>query len=296
MGQRLSWILLLASTALAQPGANVTERMQIEIDGHVQTARKINGRWFSSDNRELTRTNVGWLWNISGGNARHLVRFDHHYPVDPTKVNLIDRSMGPGEVKAILGPPNSVFPSDRPEQEQQWDYYGRDGYKLSVKFSNSGGIFTADFEPDAKSMPQDVPHLAFRFNGKTTRESYEESKQQRVSRPVPQSQAEFREQLKAEMAQRRSQRSASQVHSEIVTVPAAAPLPAAPPSRKVTAEEIKAVVIGMSRAELITILGEPASRFAIASGEGNRETLEYQTEAGSVSIVIFKGKVSQLPR
>jgi hypothetical protein len=53
----------------------------------------------------------------------------------------------------------------------------------------------------------------------------------------------------------------------------------------------------MSRAELIALLGEPASRFAIASGEGNRETLEYQTEAGStVSIVVFKGKVSQLPR
>ncbi|MCZ2146597.1 MAG: hypothetical protein LC126_02340 [Bryobacterales bacterium] len=87
------------------------------------TARKINGRWWSPGNRELTRANVGWRRGISG-NARHLVRFDHHYPVDPAKVSLLDRSMGPDQVRRILGAPNSVFPSDRPEQEQMWDYYG----------------------------------------------------------------------------------------------------------------------------------------------------------------------------
>ena len=156
-------ILFFAVPLLAQ---NVTQTMKIEIDKRIHTARKINGRWWSEDNRELTQTNVGWLWNVSGGKAWQLVRFDHHRPVDPARVNLLNRSMGPAQVRAVLGPPNSVFPSDRPESQQQWDYYGADGYKLKIHFSSSGGIFNASFEPDVKTLPKDVPHLAFRVNGK----------------------------------------------------------------------------------------------------------------------------------
>jgi len=297
MAWRSLWVPLLASTLTAQPGATVTERMKIRIDGRVHTARKINGRWWSEDNRELSRTNVGWLWNISGGNAIHLVRFDHHYPVDPAKGSFLDRSMGPNQVRAILGPPNSVFPSDRPEEQQAWDYYGPNGYKLSIHFSPSGGIFTASFEPDARSMPKDVPHLAFRFNGKTASESFEERKKQQPAREVPRSMAEFREQLKTEMAQRRSRRSAIPSSRGVVEIPPAAPPAPAPPSRKVTTQELKSVAIDMPRAGLIALLGEPFSRMAITTDEGTRETLVYQTDAGStVSIVVFKGKVSQLPR
>src|SRR5262245_2972862 len=205
----MRWIslssLLFTFSLLAQNGAVVTQTMRIEIDKRIHTARKINGRWWSEDNRELSQTNVGWLWNVSGGNAWQLVRFDHHLPVDPAKVNNVDRSMGPEQVKAVLGPPNSVFPSDKPAAQQIWNYYGTGGYKLSIHFSSSGGIFDATVEPDAKSMPQDVRHLAFRFNGKTARESYEEQKKNRPQRQIPSSQEEFRKQLSEEMARRRSQ-------------------------------------------------------------------------------------------
>jgi hypothetical protein len=137
-------------------------------------------------------------------------------------------------------------------------------------------------------MPKDVPHLAFRFQGKTARESFEERKSQRPARSVPRSSAEFREQLKAEIAQRRSERS---------IVPAPAPVTRTAPSRKVTAEELKSVVIDMPRAALIALLGEPHSRNAITTAEGTHETLLYQTDAGStVSIIVFRGKVSQPPR
>src|SRR5690242_18691633 len=88
-----SLLLLAAATLAAQPGAHVTATMRIEVDKRIHTARKINGRWWSEDNRELTRTNVGWLWQISGGNAWQLVHWNHHYPVDPSKVELLDRSM-----------------------------------------------------------------------------------------------------------------------------------------------------------------------------------------------------------
>jgi hypothetical protein len=206
----MRWIflssLLFAQPLLAQDGAVVTQTMRIEIDKRIHTARQINGRWWSEDNRELTRTNVGWLWNVSGGNAWQLVRFDHHRPVDPSRVNQVNRSMGPDQVKAILGPPNSVFPSDKPAAQQMWDYYGVGGYKLSIHFSSSGGIFTASFQPDATSKPMDVPHLVFRVNGKSAQESYEEQKT-KPQRQIPASQEEWRKQLEEEMKARRSQQS-----------------------------------------------------------------------------------------
>ncbi len=208
MGWTILSIVFFALQVPAQTGAVVTETMRIEIDKRTHIARKINGRWWSEDNRELSQTNVGWLWNISGGNARHLVRFDHHRPLDPAKVDHVDRSMGPDQVTAILGPPNSVFPSDKPAAQQIWNYYGAGGYKLSIHFSSSGGIFNATFEPDAKSMPKDVPHLAFRFNGKSAQESFEEQKN-RPQRQIPDSQEEFRKQLREEMAKRRSERNAT---------------------------------------------------------------------------------------
>jgi hypothetical protein len=197
-------ILFFGCPLFAQPGAIVTQTMRIEIDNRVHTAHQINGRWWSEDNRELSRTNVGWLWNVSGGNAWQLVRFDHHYPVDPNRVNSINRSMAPDQVRAILGPPNSVFPSDRPAKQQHWDYYGVGGYKLSIHFSSSGGIFNATYQPDAKSRPMDVPHLVFRVNGKSAQESFAEQKN-RPRREVPASQEEFRRQLREEMAKRGSQ-------------------------------------------------------------------------------------------
>jgi hypothetical protein len=206
MGWTVLSILFFAFQLFAQTGAVVTQTMRIEIENRIHTARKINGRWWSEDNRELSQTNVGWLWNISGGNAWRLVRFDHHRPVDPAKVNNIDRSMGPDQVRATLGPPNSVFPSDKPAAQQIWDYYGAAGYKLSIHFNSSGGIFNATFETDAKSMPKDVPHLAFRFNGKSAQESFEEQKKNRPQRQIPASQEEFRKELQEEMAKRRSQR------------------------------------------------------------------------------------------
>jgi hypothetical protein len=190
-------------------GQTVTQTMKIEIDKRIHTARQINGRWWSEDNRELSRTNVGWLWNVSGGNAWQLVRFDHHRPVDPARVNLLNRSMGPEQVTSVLGPPNSVFPSDRPASQQQWNYYGGGGYKLSIHFSSSGGIFNASYEPDGKTLPRDVPHLAFRVNGKTARESFEERKQNQPQKQIPASQEEWRRQLREEMAKRRSQQTNS---------------------------------------------------------------------------------------
>jgi len=265
----------VAMDVTAQPGANVTATMSINILGKVQTARKINGRWWSKDNRELIRTSDKWRWTISGGNAQHLVRFAHHYPFDPARVNLLDRSMGPNEVRRILGDPNSVFPSDQPEERQMWDYYAANGYKFSVHFSSSGdGIFNATETPDAHAMPKDVQHLAFRFNGKTARDASAE-RQQRTSR---------------------APRTATSTASSGFTIPSEAPPLKPVNSRKITAEEIAGVTVGMSRGELIQRLGEPHSRMAIAGVEPVKETLRYQRDAGPIiSIVLIDGKVAEKP-
>ena len=259
-----------ATTLSAQPGAVVTDTLRIRIDGKLQTARKINGRWWSQDNRELRRTSTEWLWAISGGNARHLVRFDHHYPFDPSKLGQVDRSMGPAQVRSTLGDPNSVFPSDKPEQLQHWDYYGANGYKLSIMFSSSGnGIFTASYEADAHAKLQDVPHLTFRFQGKTARENFEERK--------------------AGLGARRAGLGGT-------TVPVARAV-ASPPTmtRKLTAAEVESVTAGMGRPKLIELLGDPMSRSAITDGDGVRETLRYVSEGGLViTIVVVDGKVTEI--
>jgi hypothetical protein len=242
---------------------------------------------------------VGWLWQISGGNAWKLVRFDHHYPVDPSKVELLDRSMGPDQVRGILGPPNSVFPSDRPEQEQHWNYYGANGYRLSIMFGSSGGIFTADYEPDAQSMPKDVPHLAFRFDGKTAREAHEESKQQWSTPGKQQTPDQLRAQVKAQIEQTRADIAQKRAELEqrrngttveISHVPP--PTKPAPPARKITADEIKSVTAGMSRADVIKLLGDPLTMFTISGDDGARETLIYAAALGpNISIVLLNGKV-----
>jgi hypothetical protein len=268
MAKPILWIPLLAVSLLAQPGAVVTKTMKIQIDGKAVTARKINGRWWSPDNRELIQTSEKWLWSIGGGNARHLVRWDHHRPMDMTRVAALDRSMGPAQVHSVLGQPNSVFPSDRPETEQSWDYYGSDGYKLSIHFSSSGdGIFTASYQPDPHTLPKDVAHLAFRFQGKTASEMFAERK----SRP-------------------RTEKVAAPPQ---VTIPSA-PAPPPAPVRKVSAALVGTVTPGLTRARVIEILGEPASRMAIAGGDQARETLRYQTETSSVAIVLIDGKVVEI--
>lgn len=280
--------------AWAQPGAEVTATKRIRIDGKLQTVRQINGRWWSHDNRELIQTSSNFRWTISGGNARHLVRFDRHHPVDPARVNSVDRSMGPDAVRAVLGPPNSVFPSDKPETVQQWNYYGAAAYKLSIKFSSSGGIFTAHYQPDAKTMPIDVPHLVFRIDGKSANERFSERAAPVPARNPSETLEQQHRKLRDEIAARRSGRAPSSSTLTVIDPAPAAPPPA--PGRKVSPEELAQVTLGMQKAKLLEFLGNPASRMSIAGSEDTQEFLTYEKLDGAkVTIVLQAGKVSRLP-
>ncbi|MEP6961242.1 MAG: hypothetical protein ABI995_04145 [Acidobacteriota bacterium] len=278
----LTTAFLATALLLAQPGTVVTQALKIRMDGREQSVRQINGRWFSPDNRELYQTGEKWSWTIEGGNAWNLVRFDHHRPVDPQLVARVDRSMGPEQVKTILGPANSVFPKDRPEQQQTWDYYGPNGYKLSIQFAAANpGILTASYEPDAKSPSQDVRHLASRFKGKSAQESFQEEKLERAK-------------LAAGV---RPGKTAATRTAPVRTAVNAAPSRPTVPARKLTAQELQSVSIGMPRAKLVELLGQPRSRSTISGGDGTRETLRYVTESGSTAaIVLIDGKVTELPR
>jgi outer membrane protein assembly factor BamE (lipoprotein component of BamABCDE complex) len=285
----------LVVLAFAQPGAVVTNTMTIRIDGKPQRARQINGRWWSNDNRELIHTSEKWLWTISGGNARHLVRFDHHRPVDPSKVNLLDRSMGPDQVRAIMGDPNSVFPSDKPEQHQHWDYYGSNGYKVSIFFAatQQSGIFTASYQPDPHVMPKDVDHLVFRFSGKSARETFEERKLQ----PKPGHRTRQPGETIADYRARLLEDRASAIRGTSLPPPITPESAPVPISRKLTDDEVKSIEVGVSKTKLLELLGDPASRSSINGGDGTRETFRYPTASGStVTIIVIDGKVSERPR
>jgi hypothetical protein len=64
----------------------------------------------------------------------------------------------------------------------------------------------------------------------------------------------------------------------------------------ITASALASVKIGMSREDVLRVLGKPSSRFSIAGSGGATEYLSFQVEDGrKVTIRLLSGKVAQLP-
>lgn len=252
-------LLLLTLAVLPAAAQSVTATKTVEIDGKMQTVRKINRRWWSPDNRELRQTSAGFLWTISGGSGQKLVRFNHHRPVNRANVALLTRSMGPVSVRALLGEPNRIFPYDQPENHQHWDYYGSDGYHISMMFSSyEEGIFTAREELTATAESQEIEHLAFR----------------------------------PKFASRSDNTPAT-----ILVPQAAQPAAPAAPIRRTPESALASVAPGMERGAVLTKLGSPAGRTSISGGDGILETLTYYDETSSpVRVKLTAGKVVAVQR
>src|SRR5581483_4631909 len=87
----------------------------------------------------------------------------------------------------------------------------------------------------------------------------------------------------------------------VVTVAAvveAAPLRPPEPDRVVKAEALASIAAGVTRDEVLTRLGEPASRYGISGGDdGNRESFTYRLDSGDTAIIdLVDGKVTALRR
>ncbi|HLK65153.1 MAG TPA: hypothetical protein VKU19_17040 [Bryobacteraceae bacterium] len=126
----MSSVRMMAALALlASPtfGQKVTDTHKVEIDGKVQVVRKINGRWWSPDNRQLNPTKAGYIWYISSDRAP--LEFYHHNPVYLPRVEELRLFMSQDEVRDILGDPNETQ-----SRAGLWHYYAEDGTAVLLKF------------------------------------------------------------------------------------------------------------------------------------------------------------------
>ncbi len=269
----------LASGAivLAQP-PHVTETklVQGEWGKGQELLRKINGRWWSQDNREVSPpAKGGFFWTLDSKPG--VVQFFHHHPFQLDRAESLHLWMTPNEVEAALGPPNRIF---GPDGHAFWYYYASNGTELSVRFMGEGVLGEAQYQTVGEKS-QSVASIERELNGqsiyKLLAARATQSQPQPMSHPMPV----------------RASRSA---HPNMVTVQSVeTSLPAEPtPKRLVSAEAFAAIKPGATRQEVVDRLGKPTFGSAISGDEGTRESLTYYLESGEEVVVrLINGKVIQ---
>ena len=132
----LVWVGL-CGVGLAQPPV-VTEIKKVsnwEQKGQApQIVRKINERWWSIDDREVSPPTKDRSFWVREGEPGEMT-FEHHRPFDPAKEDSLHLFMKPAEVRAILGEPNAICGK---EPQAIWFYYAADGTKLTLRFLDDG--------------------------------------------------------------------------------------------------------------------------------------------------------------
>jgi outer membrane protein assembly factor BamE (lipoprotein component of BamABCDE complex) len=244
-------LLVIAAAAASLYAQRVTETRTVRIDGKPQVIRKINGRWWSPDNRQLTPPGKHEsFWHIQNKRSAE-VGFHHHRPVDLARAESLRLFMTKDEVTALLGPPNETF-----EGMGGWWYYAENGVALFVRFLGAGEELGAA--------------------------RYERGDFGIQGRPVQSIERELAgRSVFAVFARRASTRSRSFQQAE---PPSSAPIPVAvapePPRRTIDRELAASVAAGMTRDELVGKLGAPYRTSRIAGSDVDVETLTYAIAGG----------------
>lgn len=254
--------------------------------------RKINGRWWSEDNREVYPPSKGgafWVLDSKPG----VVDFVHHRPFHLDLAESLHMFMQPAEVEAVLGQPNRIFGTG---DHANWYYYAANGTKVSVRFMGDG-LGEADYDP-VNGKRYSVATIERELGGRNIYSVLAERATQRSGEWRAQKAAESRvDQSDRFAAMRASARSGRSGFSQAVAVPipqAGATQPP-PPKRIVSAEALAALVPGTARADVLTRLGEPSYKSTIVSGEGASESFTYHRASGETVVVrLLNGKVSEV--
>jgi hypothetical protein len=257
-----AWLLV----AQSMPAQLVTDTKEVRYKDREELLRKINGRWFSQDNREVNPPSSGWgFWLLDSEEGT--CQFFHHRPFQLTRAEWLHLWMKPAEVEALIGTPNRTLGRDN---HAMWFYYAANGTKLTVRFMGDSGLGEAKYDTiGGKTWP--VASIEQELAGRS---------------------------IYALLAERASNRTGGQnrfVRSKqpgAVTVePVSAPVSPPKEKRIVSATAFEAVAPGMTREEVLSQLGEPSSRFSIAGDDGVRETLTYDLDTGEAAIRLVAGKV-----
>jgi hypothetical protein len=286
---RVLWCLCVGLSScvvvVAQP-PHVTETKLVQGEwgkGH-ELLRKINGRWWSQDNREVSPPAKGGFF-CTLDSKPGVVQFFHHRPFQLDRAESLHLWMKPDEVEAALGPPNRTF---GPEGHAFWYYYASNGTELSVRFMGDGVLGEAQYQVVGQKS-RSVASIERELNG----QSIYKLLQARATQKSDQERAVKQEQFRADHAV--GNRRASNVyspgsrtaHPTMVTVESVASSQPAEPAQKhtISAEAFSAIKPGVTRQDVVARLGQPTFGSAISGDEGTRESLTYNLENGEEVVV-----------
>jgi len=272
-------LLALATAAYCQ---TVTAEAKVRIDGRVQTVRKINGRWWSPDNRQMTPDKGGFIWWI-GSERNKAYTFHHHRPVKLPLAESLQLFMSPTVVKDLLGDPNETTGND--ERSKLWRYYAENGTALFVRFVKDELIEARYERPEYGVSGKQVQSIARELNGRDIFKILADRAWQQRS---PTEYAKFNGQNPT----------APTARSRTVTI-SDGPTSAQPsaPKKRIASDLADSVKVGMTRSDVVQILGEPSGGMHISGGESDSETMTYALDAGgAVSFEVEKGKVARISR
>jgi hypothetical protein len=237
--------------------------------------RKINGRWWTEDNREVTppgKNGVFWTPDSRPGTTT----FYHHRPFQLARAERLHLFMSPQEVEAVLGQPNRTFGFDE-RQHGFWFYYAADGTKLSVRFMGEDGLGEATYN-ELGGKPSPVASVAADLGG---RDIYKVMSERATER----SRHAYANKIVARQG------------THVITTASVPLSPAdpAPPKRVNSVQAYSGIAVGAARADVLAQLGEPNSRYAITDDDGTRESFTYDLDNGQTVVIhLLAGKVTEL--
>ena len=270
---RLAVFLAIASAA---PCQRVTATAKVRIDGRVETVRKINGRWWAEDNRQLTPSKEGFIWWISSEKGKSW-RFNHHRPVNLPLAESLHLFEDPASVLDLLGQPNEESGRDT-MGSQMWFYYAEDGTALFVRFIRDE-LSDAQYQRhDYGIHGKPVGSVAADLGGRNVFKVFADRAWEQRS--------------PAEFAKYRR----DAAPASVVSIAPGSTRPD-PPKRLISAELAESVKTGMPRAEVVRLFGEPQGGLAISGAENDSETMTYPLEqGGQLSLRLEHAKVVRITR
>jgi outer membrane protein assembly factor BamE (lipoprotein component of BamABCDE complex) len=247
--------------------------------------RKINGRWWTQDNREVTPPGKGGgFWTIDSKPGT--CTFYHHRPIQLSRAESLHLFMGREQVEALLGEPNRTLGDDRGRGWHGfWWYYASDGTKLSVRFMGEDGLGEAKYEylhEKSRSVASVESDLGGRDIYKVMADRAWKKNQEQSAIKMSNFRASH------------SGRSGQPSTVNLTPVPVA-PADPTPPKRIVSAQAYSNVTVGATRDDVLTRLGEPNSRYAITDDDGTHESFTYDLDNGEAVVIrLLGGKVTKV--
>jgi len=265
-----------------------------EEKGHgKEVLRKINGRWWTQDNREVTPPGKGgFFWTVDSKPGSS--QFFHHRPFELARAESLHLWMRREEVEAALGPPNRASGRD---EHGRWFYYAANGVKVNIWFVDDGVLGDAKYETVGEKA-QMVASVERDLNGQDLFKLLAERASQRSRERQAQRSSDMRNEQAARMQAFRERARSGSSGARYTTAQPSTVLvaPAAPESaakkRIIPADAFAGITLGATRDDLLNKLGEPNNRFAISGDDGTRESFTYDLDSGETVVIrLLDGKV-----